>query len=267
MTFYNVLSGFVIIAAFGNLTQTIYNFTHPGSVALAPIVALTSVLMSFLVLLLAVNDAVWTCHVIEGNESTKYTAPLMIMDLAGFVLLVLALSSIPLPPSSQEPQDAMAFLGKLLSSEFYWLFVACFWAVTIFWTFLTNAYKEDPVLSRLLPWSFSLLGLFIFVALTCAVIREQQSLELALFLSAFIGIAATSIYIGTRSCLLFRRPPEENSNTSSKKTGELIATVLKAIAENGNVEIRVSDGRASTLSPNDQSHQKRNAKNKQFYRK
>jgi hypothetical protein len=134
MTFYNVISGLLFLGAFRQLLVAI------------DLASLSQGLMASALAILVFNDAVYTSHVVEGEGIVAYKLNLMLVDLANFLLLALAMATIN--PSNNVFGVGATRVNGFLGDSGFWILLALYWVGVMVWTWLSGLYRQRH--SRLL---------------------------------------------------------------------------------------------------------------------
>lgn len=134
MTFYNVISALLFL---GSL-RVLLSFLEKG--------CWTDVPSAALLVVLVFNDMLSTSHSIECNPSINYTLPMMMIDLANFLLLSLAM--VVLSPAENLFGVSLPRIAGFLSPPSFWALLALYWVALIQWTRISE--KEEPPQSSIL---------------------------------------------------------------------------------------------------------------------
>ena len=119
MTFYSVLSALLFLGSLRVLLVAIDTLQWADLFAAGCLTVLVF------------NDLLSTSHAIEC-KGLKYTLPLMLYDLANFVLLALAM--IVLNPSKNLFDVDLPKIAAWFGPSAFWLLLALYWAGLIAWT-------------------------------------------------------------------------------------------------------------------------------------
>ena len=126
MTFYNVLSGILFLAACRQLL-----------VLMDTSVAWTAATIAVIVF----NDALNTSHVLESRNSPPYTIGMKLLDLLAFLLVSLALIAVQPAdnPFGVVPREPLA--SWLQPAWVPWALMATYWAAAVvLWNWLAGIY-------------------------------------------------------------------------------------------------------------------------------
>lgn len=187
MTFYNVISAVLFVGALRELLIAL-NAIEPTAVARAGVLAL-----------LVFNDAIYTSWVVEDRKQ-KYGPDLMLIDLANFLILSVALIALNSTPTNVFQLELKNFALWFPESRF-WLLLGLYWGSVMYWTCRANVYSAPSYPKWLFKWAL-FVGLLFFI----------QSLVVAWVggLAANIGTFVAAIYpaayiLGLRSSALSQK--------------------------------------------------------------
>jgi hypothetical protein len=145
VTFYNVLSALLFIGALRVLLLAFDDFN------------LTKVFSAACLAVVVFNDMLSTSHEVESTQSTKYTLPLMIIDLLNFVLL--SLGMVVLSPSNNVFGVSLPVIAQRLGAPSFWLLLVLYWLFLMLWTYIACRHRGQP--GTVVAWQFSVPGIFL----------------------------------------------------------------------------------------------------------
>jgi len=122
MTFYNVLSALLFIGALRVLLISIEN------------VVWHDIFASGCFAMIVFNDMLSFSVEVEIKEEIEYTARLMLIDLANFLLLALAL--VVMSPGKNLFDVPLPNIAGHLGSSTFWLLLLVYWLLLMLWTYL-----------------------------------------------------------------------------------------------------------------------------------
>jgi uncharacterized membrane protein (DUF373 family) len=121
MTFYNVLSALLFIGALRVLLVSIEN------------VSWQDIFASGCFAMIVFNDMLSFSLAVEINKEIQYKARLMLIDLANFLLLALAL--VIMSPSKNLFDVPLPNISSRLGSSTFWLLLLLYWLFLMLWTY------------------------------------------------------------------------------------------------------------------------------------
>jgi len=139
MTFYNVLSALLFI---GGLRVLLISFENANW---------QNIFASGCLAVIIFNDMLSTSHQIESKKEIEYSGWLMLIDLANFLLLALAL--VIVSPAQNLFDEPLPNVALYFGSPTFWLFLLLYWLLLMIWTAVsrhkTGGQKEALVLGQL----------------------------------------------------------------------------------------------------------------------
>lgn len=121
MTFYNVLSALLFIGALRVLLLSIENGNWQ------------EIFASGCFATIVFNDMLMFSLAVEINEEVEYNARLMLIDLANFLLLALAL--LGMSPAKNLFDVPLPNLASHLGGSVFWLLLSLYWFLLMLWTY------------------------------------------------------------------------------------------------------------------------------------
>jgi len=171
MTFYNVVSAVIFLGAFRELLTALQS-SNSAAIARSSVLAL-----------LVFNDAIYTSWTIETRQK-RYGPNLMLIDLINFLIFAAALISLNSTQNNIFQLDLTGFASWLNESRF-WLLLAVYWGLIMWWTYRAGVYSEPKYPKWLVKWA-ALTGILFLI----------QSLLVAVFggVVAYTGTLIATIY-------------------------------------------------------------------------
>ncbi len=142
MTFSNVLSGILFFSAFQQLLFALNGSQSP------------ELIMSITLAVLIANDVIYISHKVEGEKSVDYTWKFMLIDLATFVILSLAILVLGGHDSTKNMFQIKlkSPLGEYFSHTNFWWALAAYWSLIMLWTGLARIHKTYPWPLYIMSW-------------------------------------------------------------------------------------------------------------------
>ncbi|HSP15193.1 MAG TPA: hypothetical protein VLV78_10625 [Thermoanaerobaculia bacterium] len=147
MTFYNVLSALLFVGSLRVLLLAFEASAGIGAITAAGCLAVV-----------VFNDMLSTSHEIESTAQTKYTLPLMIIDLINFVLL--ALGMVVINPQTNVFDVALPKIAAKLGASSFWLLLAIYWLLLMLWTHIACGETRKQTATVVL-WQSSVVAIFL----------------------------------------------------------------------------------------------------------
>ena len=189
MTFYNVISALLFVGAFRELLLAL----QAG--------ALPQLWRASLLALLVFNDAIYTSWVVETRQQ-KYGPTLMSLDLINFMILSAALVFLNHSSTNVFSLDLERFAGAWLTEIRFWLLLAVYWSLIMWWTSRAGVYKLPKYPKWLIKWSLLIIALFVLQAVVLAIFGSA-SVSAVSHVGSFIAALYTAVYIlGVRNYYL-----------------------------------------------------------------
>ena len=135
MTFYNVLSALLFIGALRAWLISIESVVWQDVFALG----------CFAVIVF--NDMLSFSLSVEIKKEIDYTAGLMLIDLANFLLLALAL--VIISPGKNLFDVPLPTIARQLGSSAFWLFLLLYWLLLMLWTYLGRRSQRRAVIGQI----------------------------------------------------------------------------------------------------------------------
>lgn len=175
MTFYNVISALLFIGAFRQLLVAFDSASVP------------QIFMAGTLAILVFNDAVFISNAIECEKTVSYKLNLMLIDLANFVLLAIAM--ITINPTDNAFGVSVTRLTYFSTETLFWLFLGIYWLLVMLWTYRSGLYQ--PKYPRMLLIAAMLIAVIFFIQ---SILAIQATSGAAIF-GRIVAFGYTLLYI------------------------------------------------------------------------
>ena len=132
MTFYNVLSALLFIGSLRVLLLSIENGNWQ------------EIFASGCFAMIVFNDMLMFSLAVEINKEIEYKARLMLIDLANFLLLALAL--LGMSPAKNLFDVPLPNLASHLGGATFWFLLLLYWSLLMLWTYLGRGVQHNYLL-------------------------------------------------------------------------------------------------------------------------
>jgi hypothetical protein len=131
MTFYNIIFGFLFIAAFRGFLRSL----NADDFA--------QVFESTTLMLMIFSDVIYTSHLVEERKR-PYSVGMKYLDLFSFIILGLAVFAMD--PSSYNLAEGTpgSRLTRVDASVLFWLLIVLYWVLLLAWNTVAKCYEALP---------------------------------------------------------------------------------------------------------------------------